>query len=103
MGRRKKRFKRILGRKSKGKNTHFQTAQNTPLSIRRCHESAPLLLQPEWSGLKAVKNGKVYLVDGSHYFNRPGPRLVDSVEILAEILNSQKFNFGLRGKAWEKL
>jgi iron complex transport system substrate-binding protein len=50
-----------------------------------------------------VKNGKVYVVDGSHYFNRPGPRLVDSVEILAEILNSQKFNFGLRGKAWEKL
>jgi hypothetical protein len=35
MGRRKKRFKRILGRKSKGKNTHFQTAQNTPLSVRR--------------------------------------------------------------------
>ena len=66
-------------------------------------ESAPLLLQPEWSGLKAVKNGKVYVVDGSHYFNRPGPRLVDSVEILAEILNSQKFNFGHRGKAWEKL
>ncbi len=32
-------------------------------------------------------NGQVYAVDGSSYFNRPGPRLVDGVEILAEIFH----------------
>jgi iron complex transport system substrate-binding protein len=31
--------------------------------------------------------GEVYAVDGSSYFNRPGPRLIDGVEILAEIFH----------------
>lgn len=38
--------------------------------------------RPGWSGLKAVQNGRVHVVDGNQYFNRPGPRLVDSLEIL---------------------
>jgi iron complex transport system substrate-binding protein len=38
-----------------------------------------------WEGLKAVQNNQVYIADGHHYFNRPGPRLVDSARILAEI------------------
>jgi iron complex transport system substrate-binding protein len=42
--------------------------------------------QPEWPNLKAVRNGRVHIVDGNQYFNRPGPRLVDSLEILIEIL-----------------
>ena len=37
----------------------------------------------EWPGLSAVRNGRVHLVDGNQYFNRPGPRLVESLEILA--------------------
>jgi iron complex transport system substrate-binding protein len=40
-----------------------------------------------WESLPAVREGKVYAVDGSSYFNRCGPRLVDGVEILAEILH----------------
>lgn len=39
----------------------------------------------EWQKLQAVKNREVYICDGSSYFNRPGPRLVDSLEILTEI------------------
>jgi iron complex transport system substrate-binding protein len=66
-------------------------------------ESAPLTGHPGWQGLRAVRNGKVFVVDGSHYFNRPGPRLVDSVEILAEILHPDQFNYGFRGKAWDAL
>ncbi len=44
---------------------------------------------PVWQDLPAVRHGRVYVVDGSHYFNRPGPRLVDSLEILAHTLHPQ--------------
>ncbi|HIK26634.1 MAG: cobalamin-binding protein [Oscillatoriaceae bacterium SKW80] len=57
----------------------------------------------EWQKLQAFRNGKVYVTDGNSYFNRPGPRLVDSLEILAEILHPEKFQFGYQGTAWEPL
>lgn len=41
---------------------------------------------PDWESLEAVRKGRVFLADGSSYFNRPGPRLVDSLEILAHAL-----------------
>jgi iron complex transport system substrate-binding protein len=49
------------------------------------NEMKLLTQQPGWKDLKAVKHKKVFLVDGNQYFNRPGPRIADSVEILAEI------------------
>lgn len=64
-------------------------------------ESQVLTQHPNWNSLKAVKNDKVFLVDGNAYFNRPGPRLVDSAEILAEILHPQLFAYGYRGKSWK--
>lgn len=42
-----------------------------------------------WNQLPAVRDGRVYVTDGSHYFSRPGPRLVDSLEILAHALHPQ--------------
>jgi iron complex transport system substrate-binding protein len=42
---------------------------------------------PEWRALPAVRTGRVYAADGSQYFSRPGPRLVDSLEILAHALH----------------
>ena len=45
-----------------------------------------------WSKLSAVKAGSVYIVDGNQYFNRPGPRLVESGEILAEIIQQGDAN-----------
>jgi iron complex transport system substrate-binding protein len=39
-----------------------------------------------------VERGQVYVVDGSAYFSRPGPRIVDSLEILAEVLHPDVFN-----------
>src|SRR6266550_1912427 len=39
-----------------------------------------------WAHLPAARTGRAWLVDGSSYFNRPGPRLVDGLEILAHIL-----------------
>jgi len=54
-----------------------------------------------WPGLRAVQEGHVYVTDGNQFFNRPGPRLVESLEILAEILHPACFQFGHRGTGWE--
>jgi iron complex transport system substrate-binding protein len=57
--------------------------------------------RPEWPRLKAVRDGRVFLCDGNQYFNRPGPRLVKSLEILAELLHPEAFSFGHEGTGWE--
>jgi iron complex transport system substrate-binding protein len=63
--------------------------------IERSRREMPVLTsRPEWPRLKAVRNGRVYLTDGNQFFNRPGPRLVESAEILAEILHPGRFSFG---------
>ena len=56
--------------------------------------------RPEWPKLRAVRTGQVYLADGNQYFNRPGPRLVESLQILAEILHPETFEPRLEGTAW---
>lgn len=57
-------------------------------SVDRAMADLPSLRQkPGWEDLSAVKNERVYLADGSAYFNRPGPRLVDSLEMLAAALH----------------
>ncbi|QHS54448.1 cobalamin-binding protein [Mucilaginibacter sp. 14171R-50] len=61
-----------------------------------------LLEQPGFTDLKAVKNNRIYIVDGNHFFNRPGPRIVDSLEILAEIIHTKQFAFGYEGHGWIK-
>ena len=66
-------------------------------------ELPPLLAQPGWEGLRAVTEGRVYLLEGNQYFNRPGPRLVESLEILAEILHPAHFDFGHRSTGWVPL
>jgi iron complex transport system substrate-binding protein len=70
---------------------------------RTRREMTALVQQPGWSKLRAVKKRRVLLTDGNQYFNRPGPRLVESLEILAEILHPGRFDFGHEGKGWEKL
>jgi len=64
----------------------------------------PLLAaRPEWAGLRAARTGQVYVLDGHHYFNRPGPRLVESAEMVAEILHPELFAFGHEGRGWVRL
>ncbi|MCH8078016.1 MAG: hypothetical protein IIC64_19605 [SAR324 cluster bacterium] len=58
------------------------------------------VLPAEWAGLPAVRQGRVFAVDGSSYFNRPGPRLVESLEILAEVMHPAHFSFGHQGVGW---
>ena len=54
-----------------------------------------------WFDLKAVQHNKVFLIDGNHYLNRPSPRLVDSVEMLAEIFHPDDFDFGHKNSGWQ--
>jgi iron complex transport system substrate-binding protein len=70
---------------------------------RTRREMPALTAQPGWSGLRAVRNGRVYLTDGNQYFNRPGPRIADSLEILAELLHPGRFDFGHHGRGWVRL
>lgn len=70
---------------------------------RTTAEARALAARPGWGGLKAVKAGRVFATDASSYFNRPGPRLADSVEILAEVLHPGTFDFGHEGKGWVKV
>jgi iron complex transport system substrate-binding protein len=60
-----------------------------------------LTSRPGWEELRAVRQGRVALADGVQWFSRPGPRLVESLEILAEILHPERFDFGYRGRAWD--
>ncbi len=59
---------------------------------RSVRELSEMDRPPEWHEISAVKKGQVYAVDGSSYFNRPGPRLIDGVEILASILHPARWN-----------
>ncbi|HEY3864173.1 MAG TPA: cobalamin-binding protein [Verrucomicrobiae bacterium] len=69
--------------------------------LERCRrEAATLAARPEWRKLRAVKSKRVFATDGNAYFNRPGPRVVESIEILAEILQPKLFEFGHKNRGW---
>jgi iron complex transport system substrate-binding protein len=71
--------------------------------IQRTRRDMPALtVHAGWSKLNAVRNRRVYVADGNQYFNRPGPRLVESLEILAEILHPGIFRFGHEKNGWER-
>jgi iron complex transport system substrate-binding protein len=72
--------------------------------LARTRREWPLLAaQPGWAVLPAVRTGRVFLADGNQYFNRPGPRIVESLEILAELLHPDEFHFGHAGRGWERV
>lgn len=60
-----------------------------------------LFHKPGWTELRAVRSEQVFLTDGNQFFNRPGPRLVESLEILTEMLHPNEGCFVHRGKAWD--
>jgi iron complex transport system substrate-binding protein len=67
---------------------------------RTMAELPALTNQSGWNQLKSVNSGRVYVADGNQYFNRPGPRIADSAEILAEVMHPETFDFGYNGKGW---
>ncbi|GAG36892.1 unnamed protein product, partial [marine sediment metagenome] len=70
---------------------------------RTRREMSPLVQQPGWDSLNAVRANRVFVCDGNQYFNRSGPRLVESAEILAEMLHPRLFDFGHQGDGWQRL
>ena len=55
-----------------------------------------------WADIAAVRRGQVFAVDGSSYFSRPGPRVIDGVELLAEIFDPDAFETSPPG-SWTPL
>lgn len=65
-------------------------------------EITSLIKQKGWQKINAVRNDKVYITDGNQYFNRPGPRIIESLEILIEIFHDDKTNFKHLDSGWIK-
>ena len=60
--------------------------------VKRARRDYELLRKfPGFDSLPAAQNNRIHIVDGSAYFARPGPRIVDSLEILAGILHPEEF------------
>ena len=57
---------------------------------RTLQDVAGVQLMAGWRELPAVRSGRVYVADGSQYFNRPGPRLIESLELLAHTINPER-------------
>ena len=73
-------------------------------NMDRASQDLPALTnRTEWDGLKAVRASRVFMADGNQYFNRPGPRIAESLEILAEIVHPELFHFGHEGSGWRRL
>ena len=71
--------------------------------MARCRRELPALrAQQAWSRLQAVQQGQVFLTDGNQFFNRPGPRLVESARILAEIFHPSLFDPRHEHVGWER-
>jgi iron complex transport system substrate-binding protein len=62
---------------------------------RTVKESSPLRSLPGWQQLPAVQSGNVYAMNGNAYFSRPGPRLVNGLEILARIIHPVSVTWSL--------
>lgn len=69
---------------------------------RSVKEAGRFLTQADFNNLKAIKNNRLYIADSSKYFYQPARELVDSIEILAEIINPKQFVFGYEGEGWMK-
>ena len=62
---------------------------------RTVKECTPLRTLPGWQQLAAVRSGNVYALNGSAYFSRPGPRLVNGLEILSRIIHPESVTWSL--------
>ncbi len=72
--------------------------------IPRASEELHLLQKQDgWKQIRAVRDGRVFLADGNQYFNRPGPRIVESLQILAELIHPDTFRFGFEGDGWRRV
>ncbi len=72
--------------------------------LDRAMEQVPRLFQqPGWSDLPAVRNGRVYAVDANAFFARPGPRVVDGIELLAHLIHPERFDWAGPADAFARI
>ena len=82
---------------------HLDQFERDGFDLARTEIEMPALTSnPSFLKLRAAKTGNVFVADGNQFFNRPGPRLVESLEILAEIFHPERFNFGHEGANWRR-
>lgn len=77
-----------------------------PCGFSMARTRTELASVPEIAELRAVREGRAAIADGNAFFNRPGPRLLESLAILAEIVHPARFparRDGRRGAGWEPL
>lgn len=55
---------------------------------------------PGWDALPAVRAGRVYAVDANAYFARPGPRVVEGIELLAHLFHPERVEWNGPGDVW---
>jgi iron complex transport system substrate-binding protein len=61
--------------------------------VKRALQDVPILAQKEgWADIPAVRNNRVYVIDAGAYTSRSGPRLVDGLEIIAEMVHPELFS-----------
>ena len=79
---------------------------------RTLREATVLRDLPGWHEVAAVRAGEVYAVDGNALFNRSGPRIVDSLELLSQLVHPESHGDGSRatresasgdGRTWQLL
>lgn len=61
-----------------------------------------LMALPGWNSLDAVKNSRIYLADGTKHFSDSPEGIVETIEMIGEILNPKQFAFGYEGEGWIK-
>src|SRR5262249_57328364 len=66
-------------------------------------ELPALIARPEWQALPAVRNRRAYSVDGNAYLNRPGPRIVESAELLAGLIQPGLFAAKIPPDSYRKI
>jgi iron complex transport system substrate-binding protein len=70
--------------------------------LERTMQDVPLLQkQPTWADLKAVRDGRVFALDGNAYLNRSGPRLVESAELLAHVIWGERSGIPVDNNGWK--
>ena len=63
-------------------------------------ELKPFINRSEWKYLKAVRKKMVFILDGNRYFNRPGISILNSIEIISEIIHPEKFIYEYENIGW---
>jgi iron complex transport system substrate-binding protein len=71
-------------------------------TLERAMQDVPLLQNhPAWADLQAVRNSRVYAIDGNQYLNRSGPRLVESAELLARVIWGERLAIPVDNNGWQ--